>query len=70
MAGDSFMQRSTWVFIAIGGALLLPLGPLAMQIFKTLAGLTITLEVEPSDNIEHVRQKIQDREGAPLISSA
>ena len=70
MVGDSFMQKSTWVFIAIGCALLLPLGPLAMQIFKTLAGLTITLEVEPSDNIEHVRQKIQDREGAPLISSA
>jgi len=36
----------------------------AMQIFvKTLAGETITIDVEPSDSIENVKQKIQDREG-------
>ena len=33
-----------------------------MQIFvKTLAGKTITLEVEPSDTIESVKAKIQDK---------
>ena len=34
-----------------------------MQIFvKTLTGKTITLDVEPTDTIEAVKQKIQDKE--------
>ena len=37
-----------------------------MQVFvKTLTGKTITVDAEPSDTIESMKQKVQDKEGIP-----
>ena len=57
------MMRLTRLLLVIA-ALALPLDALAMQIFvKTPTGKTVTLDVEPSNSIDDVKQKIQDKEG-------
>jgi len=38
-----------------------------IQIFiKTLTGKTITLDVNPNDSVEDVKNKIKDKEGIPI----
>lgn len=55
--------RWVWV-ILLAVFVVVPLRVDAMQIFvKTLSGKHITLEVEPIDTIEEVKNKIEDKEG-------
>ena len=55
---DYHIQKEAWLSLVLLSR--------SFQIFvKTLTGKTITLEVEPTDSVEDVKAKIQDKEGSP-----
>lgn len=75
MVGSHSLENPTWshllsglaafaVAIVVALILTVPSTAFGMQIFvKTFTGTTITLEVEPTDRIEDVKEMIQNKEG-------
>ena len=57
-------RRLLAVFLSLFLAAAMPAQAFAMQIFvKTQTGKTITIEVEPTDSIEAIKEKIFEKEG-------
>ena len=59
-------KRMISIFVVMICMVIFTVPAMAMQIFiKTLTGKHITLEVKPTDRIEKVKAKIQEKEGIP-----
>ena len=60
-------KRIISIFVVMICMVIFTVPTMAMQIFvKTLTGKHITLEVEPTDRIEDVKAKIQEKEGLTM----